>query len=87
MFARMGVKVTIVCRSRLLPKAEPEVAQALAGYFRDEDIEYARRLGAAGVSAELHVHPGAPHGFERAAPNSNVGRRAMADRHRVLLSL
>jgi len=38
MFARMGVKVTIVCRSRLLPAAEPEISQALAGYFRDEGI-------------------------------------------------
>jgi acetyl esterase/lipase len=30
--------------------------------FRDEDIEYATRLNQAGVPAELHVHPGAPHG-------------------------
>ncbi len=39
MFARMGVKVTIVCRSRLLPAAEPEVADGLSGYLRDEGIE------------------------------------------------
>jgi mercury(II) reductase len=39
MFARMGVKVSIACRSRLLPKAEPEVAEALTGYFRDEGVE------------------------------------------------
>jgi acetyl esterase/lipase len=32
--------------------------------FRDEDIDYARRLLRAGVPAELHVLPGAPHGFE-----------------------
>lgn len=30
--------------------------------FRDEDIEYALRLGQAGVPTELHVYPGAPHG-------------------------
>ena len=30
--------------------------------FRDEDIEYAARLGKAGVPTELHVYPGAPHG-------------------------
>jgi len=30
--------------------------------FRDEDILYAQRLYAAGVEAELHVYPGAPHG-------------------------
>ena len=38
--------------------------------FRDEDIDYARRLAAAGVSVELHVHPGVPHGFDRIAPDS-----------------
>jgi acetyl esterase/lipase len=52
--------------------------------FRDEDIDYARRLAAAGVSVELHVHPGAPHGFDRMAPDSGLVRRAMADRVRVL---
>ncbi len=55
--------------------------------FRDESIEYARRIAAAGVSIELHVHPGAPHGFERMASASAVARRAMADRIRVLRSL
>lgn len=38
MFARAGVRVTIVCRSRLLPEAEPEIGAALSGYFRDEGI-------------------------------------------------
>lgn len=38
MFARAGVKVTIVCRSRLLPAAEPEIGEALSGYFRQEGI-------------------------------------------------
>jgi acetyl esterase/lipase len=52
--------------------------------FRDEDIEYARRAAAAGVSVELHVHPGCPHGFDRAAPGAAVVRRARADRLRVL---
>jgi acetyl esterase/lipase len=32
--------------------------------FRDEDIDYAMRLGAAGVPTELHVLPGAPHGVQ-----------------------
>lgn len=32
--------------------------------FVDEDIEYARRLIAAGVPTELVVVPGAPHGFD-----------------------
>ena len=38
MFSRVGVKVTVVCRSRLLPDAEPEVAEALSGYLREEGI-------------------------------------------------
>ena len=37
-FARAGVKVTIVCRSRLLPAAEPEIGEALSRYFRQEGI-------------------------------------------------
>jgi acetyl esterase/lipase len=31
--------------------------------FLEEDLEYARRLMHAGVPTELHVYPGAPHGF------------------------
>ncbi|MFB9981573.1 bifunctional organomercurial lyase/mercury(II) reductase MerBA [Mesorhizobium kowhaii] len=38
MFARAGVEVTLVCRSRLLPEAEPEIGAALTGYFKDEGI-------------------------------------------------
>ena len=38
MFARMGVQVTIVCRSQLLPAAEPEIAEALSKYLRNEGI-------------------------------------------------
>ncbi len=32
--------------------------------FRDEDIDYACRLQVAGVETELHVYPGAPHGYQ-----------------------
>jgi mercury(II) reductase len=38
MLARAGVKVTLVTRRHLLPKAEPEIGEALTGYFRDEGI-------------------------------------------------
>lgn len=38
MMARMGVKVTMVCRSRLLPQAEPEVSDVLTAAFRAEGI-------------------------------------------------
>ncbi len=39
MFARAGVRVTIVCRSRLLPAGEPEIGDALATYLRAEGID------------------------------------------------
>ena len=38
LFARAGVKVTLVCRSHLLPEAEPEIGAALTEYFGDEGI-------------------------------------------------
>jgi mercuric reductase len=38
-FARVGVEVTLVFRSRLLPEAEPEIGAALAGYLADEGIK------------------------------------------------
>lgn len=39
MFARFGVRVTIACRSRLMPSSEPEVSAALADYLRAEGVE------------------------------------------------
>jgi mercuric reductase len=38
MFARADVAVTLACRSRLLPSAEPEIGAALSRYFLDEGI-------------------------------------------------
>lgn len=43
--------------------------------FLEEDIDYARRLTAAGVAAELLVVPGAYHGFDVLAPEAGVSRR------------
>lgn len=37
-FARAGVKVTIISRRGLLPEAEPEIGAALTTYFQDEGI-------------------------------------------------
>lgn len=55
--------------------------------FRDEDIQYAKSLSRAGVSAELHVVPGCPHGFDTIASSAPVVERSRRDRLRVLQSL
>ena len=39
LFARAGVSVTLCCRSRLLPEAEPEVSAALAIQLRSEGVQ------------------------------------------------
>jgi pyruvate/2-oxoglutarate dehydrogenase complex dihydrolipoamide dehydrogenase (E3) component len=44
MFARAGVRVTLVCRSRLLPEAEPEIGAALTQYFENEGITIVSRI-------------------------------------------
>ncbi|MGH9158601.1 MAG: mercury(II) reductase [Vicinamibacteraceae bacterium] len=44
LFARAGVKVTIACRRRLLPEAEPEISGALAEYFGAEGMDVRRGL-------------------------------------------
>ncbi len=51
MFARLGVEVTILFRSRLLPEAEPEISQALAGYFEAEGVTVQRVGGYDGIRA------------------------------------
>ncbi len=43
--------------------------------FVDEDVEYARRLINAGVATELHVIPGAYHGYDLIVPEAAVSKR------------
>jgi acetyl esterase/lipase len=47
--------------------------------FRDEDIAYASRLLAAGITTELHVYRGAPHGFEVMAPGAYPAQACQRD--------
>ena len=51
MMARMGVAVTIVCRSHLLPQTEPEVGAALADVLRAEGVTIAAGLRYQGARA------------------------------------
>jgi len=52
--------------------------------FVDENIEYAQRLIQAGVPTELHVYPGAFHGFDLFAPSAAVSKQFKADRDNAL---
>jgi len=72
------------------PYAAPARAGDLAGLpptflsigacdgFVDEVLAFAQRLVGAGVPTELHLYPGAPHGF-RLAAGSRLARRAERD--------
>ena len=46
--------------------------------FLDEDVDYALRLNHADVPCELHVYPGAPHGYQIAA-NSRIALQSQRD--------
>lgn len=61
-----------------LPAAYVDVGEIET--FRDEAIDYGERLAQAGVPVELHVWPGAYHGFEAIAPQSAVAAAAGAAR-------
>lgn len=65
-----------------LPPAFIDVGTA--DLFRDEDIEYATRLMQVGVPTELHVYPGAYHGYEGFAPKSRITRLATETRYAAL---
>jgi len=52
--------------------------------LRDEGLEYARRLLAAGVSTELHCWPGTFHGFAALVPTAAISVRANATLHDAL---
>lgn len=44
--------------------------------FRDETIEYVRRLAEAGVDVEFHIYPGCYHAFEHIVPDARVSQQA-----------
>ena len=52
--------------------------------FLDEDIDYAQRLLQAGVPTELHVYPGAIHGFDMLAPDAAISQRLRKDVNNAL---
>jgi len=75
----------LACSASNPPVLYIEVGQL--DVFRDEDTAHATKLSRAGVQVEFHLHPGAPHEFDSIAFDSDVARRAIADRVRVLRSI
>jgi acetyl esterase/lipase len=59
------------------------IATGALDLFLDEDMDYARRLMRAGVPTELHVYPGAYHGFDM-MDAASVARAAMRDSRAAL---
>ena len=53
-------------------------------HLPDEDIDYAQRLLQAGVPTELHVYPGAIHGFDMLAPDAAISQRLRTDVNNAL---
>jgi acetyl esterase/lipase len=52
--------------------------------FRDEDVDYASRLLQAGVSTELHVYPGAYHGWDVFNPTATSTASVLSERNQAL---
>jgi acetyl esterase/lipase len=65
-----------------LPPAFIDVGSAET--FRDEDVAYASRIWQAGGRAELHVWPGAFHGFDSMVPSAAISQEAREARVRWL---
>ncbi|MBV9824201.1 MAG: alpha/beta hydrolase [Alphaproteobacteria bacterium] len=60
------------------------IATGALDLFLDECVNYAMRLSHAGVPIELHVYPGAPHGFDGMCPDAEISKSFEHDRDRAL---
>ena len=78
------------------PLAVPNLVEDLSGLpptfiavgtmdvLRDESIEYAQKLAAAGVMTELHLYPGMTHVFDALVPESDAAKNFNATRTSAL---
>lgn len=88
LFARLGSKVTMLVRSRLASREEPEVSSALQAVFADEGIRVVRRAQVTAVEHEAstgQVHAtanvsGGPSVFRADRVLVALGRRPVTDR-------
>ncbi len=53
--------------------------------FLDENMEYAQRLLQAGVSTELHIYPGATHGFDGMI-TARVAQRFITEKNQAIIN-
>ena len=90
--AYLGSATEVPAHAAAARATDEQLAQLPPGYiavgeldpFLDENITYAQRLLAAGVPTELHVYPGAFHGWNVMAPAAAVSRRFVAERDDAL---
>lgn len=54
--------------------------------FRDEGVKYAENFWKTGISAELHVWEGTPHGFDQYGFTTELIEKALWFRHRAITS-
>lgn len=52
--------------------------------LRDEGIDYAKKLVAAGIPTELHLFPGTFHGFDLIGARTRIGRQALEEQASAL---
>jgi acetyl esterase/lipase len=55
--------------------------------FRDEAVQYARRIMDANIDCELHLYPGVGHSFEYIAPYASVSVRAVENVYAALRNI
>ncbi|KAJ4302028.1 hypothetical protein N0V88_002161 [Collariella sp. IMI 366227] len=68
-----------------MPKTYIDVGEL--DLFRDECLAFGARLAAAGIDVESHLYPGVPHGWEWAAADAPVTKKAVENRIRALLNM
>lgn len=88
----LGAEPGVSVSAYAAPAAAPDLSGLPSAYLmtaefdplRDEGLDFARRMLAAGVSVEIRQFSGTFHGFDAAAPHATVTRRALDEQCAVL---
>lgn len=88
-FGKNGVKPSAVPAVMTDAKGQPPafIDCGELDLFRDEDIDYAKKIVQAGISCELHIYPGVIHGFDVFAPHADVSQRAFQNRYQAIRTI